>query len=50
MIGVNDQGDEAMKRLVTAYLAKPFAVETLMLIVRRTPDEAQPAVPCVAEA
>ena len=50
MSGEDRQGDEANELSAAAYLAKPFSAETLMSIVRRTLDEARPAVPCLPEA
>jgi CheY-like chemotaxis protein len=49
MSGAGSQGDKAQAMSATAYLAKPFAVETLMSIVRRTLDEARTSAPCLPE-
>jgi DNA-binding NtrC family response regulator len=38
------------KLLATAYLAKPFTAEALMLVVRRTLDGACPSAPCMSGA
>jgi len=50
MSGADRQRDAALETSATTYLAKPFAAETLMSIVRRALDEARPAGPCLSEA